>query len=270
MGSGEGLHRTNARCRNDDELPRLDCANIVRTNHVERNGLRREDRRAVEFAHDQRTDAERIATGDHALSGHANQGIGSLNLLQSIDEFVQQCSIGTRSDEVDENFRIAGRLENRAAPHKLAADCDCVRHVAVVRNRESARRKVGVERLHVAQRGLTCRRIANMPTRHRTRKATDYIVAVEIARNVPHGAVGVELPSIPRAYPGRFLTAMLQCMKSERDKCCRGFRAPHAKNTALFAKFVIVIWVCRQQGSCPLSASNAEHIGMRGRAVSFL
>src|SRR6202140_4586695 len=43
-----------------DDLAGLDVADVFRADDVERAGFRGKDRTAVEFAHDQRTDAERI------------------------------------------------------------------------------------------------------------------------------------------------------------------------------------------------------------------
>ncbi len=59
----------------DDQLARLDVADEARADHVERDGLRGEDGRFAELAHDQRADAERVAAGDQpfARSGQTSE-----------------------------------------------------------------------------------------------------------------------------------------------------------------------------------------------------
>ncbi len=73
-----------------DDFARLDLADEIRADDVERHGFAGEDRRVADLAHDQRPDAERIAAGDHALGGHADQRIGALDHAQGIDEAFEQ------------------------------------------------------------------------------------------------------------------------------------------------------------------------------------
>ena len=75
-----------------DELAGLDLADEVGADHVERDGLAGEHHRVAEPAHHQRADAERIAAGDHAARGHADQRIGAFDQPQRIDEAVEQRS----------------------------------------------------------------------------------------------------------------------------------------------------------------------------------
>ena len=51
----------------------LDVADVLGADDVERAGLRRQDRAAVELAEHQRPDAERIARADQLLVGQADE-----------------------------------------------------------------------------------------------------------------------------------------------------------------------------------------------------
>jgi hypothetical protein len=53
-----------------------------------RDGFRREDDRIAQFAHHQRTDAERITARHHAGRGQHDQRIGALNPAERVDELV--------------------------------------------------------------------------------------------------------------------------------------------------------------------------------------
>jgi hypothetical protein len=66
------------------------------------------------------------------------------------------------------------------------------------------------------------------------------LAAVKIARNMPHGAVGVKLAAVKAGDPRRFLSAMLQCVQAKRDQRGSIIAASHPKHTAFFAQFVIV------------------------------
>ena len=57
----------------DDQLARIDVAQEACANDVERDGLAGEDGRFAKLAHYQRADPERIAAGDQALVGEADQ-----------------------------------------------------------------------------------------------------------------------------------------------------------------------------------------------------
>ena len=90
-----------------DQLAGLDRAQIGRADHVERHRLGGEDIGVAEPAHDQRPDAERIAAGDHALGGQADQAVGALDLLQRVDEAVEQGAVAGGRDEVDDHLGVA-------------------------------------------------------------------------------------------------------------------------------------------------------------------
>jgi len=61
------------------------------------------------------------------------------------------------------------------------------------------------------------------------------VVAVEVAGDVAHRAVRVEMLAVESGYARRFLTSVLQSMQSERNEACRIVGTPDAENTALFA-----------------------------------
>ena len=66
---------------------------------------------------------------------------------------------------MDDDLGVAGRLEQAAAAHQLAAQLVGIGQVAVVADRQPAELEIGEERLDVAQRHLAGRRIAHMADR---------------------------------------------------------------------------------------------------------
>ncbi len=88
------LEALDAALVDDDDLAILDVANETRADNVERAGLGGEDELAVEFAKDERADAERIARADQLLVGQGDQRIGAFELAQRLDEALDRCAAG--------------------------------------------------------------------------------------------------------------------------------------------------------------------------------
>src|SRR3546814_8120204 len=77
-------------------------------------------------------------------------------------------------------------------------------------------------------------------------QSVDHFVPVEIARDMAHRPVGMEVPPVPACDAGRFLPAMLQGMEAKRNHGGGGFSAPHTEYAALLAQLVVVKGMCRK------------------------
>ena len=170
---------------------------------------------------------------------------------------------------MEDHFGIAGRLEDRAALYEVAAQPARVRDIAVVRDGEAAGRQVGIERLDVAQRGLARGRIADVPARDLTAQARHDLVAVEIARHMPHRAMAVEMLAVPAGNAGGFLSAMLQRVQPERDERGGPVRAGHTEDAALLAQLVVVERIGGQHRRAR-RCWRVGHIGRPRRFVALL
>ncbi len=81
---------------------------------------------------------QRIAHPDHRLLRQRDQRIGSLDLLQRIGQPLDDGVLEAGRDQVDDDLGVAGRLEQAAAPHQLAAQMIGVGQIAVVADRQPA------------------------------------------------------------------------------------------------------------------------------------
>src|SRR3546814_4079297 len=100
---------------------------------------------------------------------------------------------------------------------------------------------IGIERLDVAERGFPRRRIADVPHRDVAGQRADDVVLVEIARDMAHRAMGVEMRAVEAGDAGGLLPAMLEGMETERHE--RGRRigsARNPENAARFAQLVVI------------------------------
>ena len=250
----------------EDQLARLDVAQEARADDVERDRLGGEDGRFAELAHDQRTDAERVAAGDQPFLGQHDQRIGAFDLLQRVGQPVERGRAVGRRDEVDDHFGVAGRLEDRAAAVERSPQLHRVREIAVVGDREAALGKLGEQRLDVAERRLARRRIADVADCGAAGEPADDIVAVEIAGDMAHRPVRVEMLAVEGGDARRFLAAMLQRVQAERDEARRIVGAPDAEHAALLAQLVVIERIGRQHVRVPEPPARVTRASYRAAA----
>ena len=141
---------------------------------------------------------------------------------------------------MDDHLGVAGRLEDRAAPVQLAPHPHRVRDVTVVRDRETARGEIGIERLHVAQAGAPRRRIADMADRGTPGQLAQRLFLAKYAGDVADAAMAVEILAVEAGDPGRLLAAMLERVQAERGHPGGVVRAEDAKNAAFLAELVVI------------------------------
>ena len=145
------------------------------------------------------------------------------------------------------------RIERGAQRHGVG-------EIAVVGDREAALGELGEQRLDVAQRGFAGGRIADMADPDLARQLADDVVAVEIAGDMAHGAMGVIVGAVEADDAGRFLAAVLERVKAERDEAGGVFGAPDSENAALLAELVVVERVGRQHGCARIPGGDWRRI----------
>jgi hypothetical protein len=79
----------------------------------------------------------------------------------------------------------------------------------------------------------------------------DDVVAIEIAGDVTHRPMRMEMLFVEGRDARGFLPAVLQRMQPERDEARRIVGTPDAKDAALFMQFVIVERIGRQHVPAP-------------------
>jgi hypothetical protein len=71
-------------------------------------------------------------------------------------------------------------------------------------------------------------------------------IPVEVAGDVAHRAVRMEMLAVERSDTRSLLAAVLQGMQAKRDEARRIVSTPNSKNAALFAQLVVVERIGRQ------------------------
>ena len=226
----------------DDHLTRQDIAHELSADDIEAASLRREDPAALLcFADAERTEPLRIAGADELLLRHDGQAIAALDHLEALDDaLLDRLLVGAR-DKVHNDFRIDGRLEDRALLLEVMADLSGIRQIAVVGKRDLAARIVDEQRLRVSEQARARRRIAHMADGNalilhvRDLMAEYFIDEAHAARHIHPGA-------IRDGDAGTLLPAMLQGVEAEIRQTGDIFRmGVHAVNAAFL--FPLRFWV---------------------------
>ena len=223
-----------------NQLTGFDFAFKLRADDIECHGFTGKDDRLAQPPHHQRPDAQRIAAGNHALGRHADQRIGAFNHAQRIDKPVKQPGETAGGDQVNDDFSVRSGLEDRALLDQFLAQMAGVGNVPVVRDGESARRQIGVKRLHIAQPRAAGGRIADVARSHEAGQFPDRFDGGKIFRNLAKPAPGIEFGTVKAGDSRRFLPAMLQSMQAQRRYRSRIGCVDDAENAAFLAQLVAV------------------------------
>ena len=222
--------------RDHDDFAVLDVADETRADDVERAGFGGEDITAVEFAENQRADAERIARADQLLVRQADQRIGAFDLAQRLDEPLDDARTAAARDEMQDDFGVGGRLEDRAIADEIAAQRQAVGQIAVMGDGEAAGADFGEQRLDIAQNGFAGGRIAHMADGAAAGQAFDGRGFGEMFADKAEPAFRIEPVAVEADDARRFLSAMLQGVQAERGDRRRGRMAEDAEDAAFFAQ----------------------------------
>ena len=243
----------------------------LRADDVERAGFRAEDIGAVQFAEDQRADAEGIARADELLVGQRHQRIGAFERAQRIDVALDDARLLRAGHEMQDHFGVGGRLADAALGDQLAAQRQAVGEVAIVGDGEAAGGQFGEQRLHIAQDGFAGGRIAHMAQRHAALQPADDLGAGEVIADQAEAALGLEALAVEGDDAGRFLAAVLEGMQAEGGQRRRVGMAVDAEYAAFLAQPVAVQFEieCRCSLAVALSECRLLRVAARFPRIRF-
>ena len=103
---------------------------------------------------------------------------------------------------------------------QLFAQGQRIGQMAVMADREAARREIREQGLHVAQYGVAGGRVANVADRALPAEPVHRRLFGKMIADQAETALGIELLAVERDDAGCFLSAMLQGMQTERRERC--------------------------------------------------
>ena len=154
------------------------------------------------------------------------------------------------------------RIERPAQLHRRSTDCRCARP----RSRRRRVRRKAAGRCAARSRPWSNSGRGRSPTRPGSARITSSRSKLPATWPIARW----EWKCLPSTVvmPARFLAAMLQRVKAERDEARRIVGAPYAENAALLAQLVVIERIGRQHRRRPLLAAWNRDIGRAGALVA--
>ena len=231
------FNRTYSALGDDDHFSRFDVTFVGRTDQIHRARFGTHDVRAVEPAERQRTESMRIADGNEPVLREHHERKRALHLRDGVDDGVLDAAGLRLRVQMQDDLRVAVRLEDRSLPDELLAQLFRVHEITVVTERNLPVRAVDEDRLRVGQLALTRRGIAHVADRARSREFPER-AAVENVRDIAHVTRHPHTLAVRGGDAGAFLSPMLQRIQPEVGHV-RGFVVTEdPEHAAFFSEFV--------------------------------
>ena len=228
----------------DDQFARLHLALVDRADQVEGAGLGGEDdgvgamrRLARDASHHQRTEAARIARGEDAVGREHHQRKCAFHAAQRVGHGVGQRLLARARNQVDDDFGVAGGLEDGALLLQAGANFQRIGDVAVVRQRDLALVALHHDGLRVEQRRIAGGGVARVADGQRAGKLRQHVGGEDVG-DQPHGLVQLQLLAVGRGDARRFLPAMLQRVQAEVGELGGLGMAVDGHHATFFAQFI--------------------------------
>ena len=145
------MQRRHAPAIENHHLARFHVADVLGVNQVESAGLRRQNVSAIQFSQAQRTEASRVANAVNRVFEKHDQRISAHNLVERFGDGFGNAGLPRAGEKVQDDFRVAGGLEDIAARFQFLADRRGIHQVAVVGKRHLALVAAHFQRLGVSQ-----------------------------------------------------------------------------------------------------------------------
>jgi len=192
----------------------LDVADVFRADEIEGAGFRGDHPGALEAAESERAEAAGVADGVELVAGEQHEGVGAFDLVEGIGESAGKISCGGARGEMDDDFRVAGGLENRAFVFHPAAQFVGIGEVAVVGQGQFAAVAVRDDGLGIVERSIAGGGIARVAHGGIAGKAGEDVAGKNFGDH-PHAAMAVEIATVAGSDAGGFLAAMLEGIEAE-------------------------------------------------------
>ena len=197
----------------------------------------------AQLAQHQRTHAQRVAHTDQLGPRHRDDREGAFHAAQRIGDPVGMLALDRARHQVDDAFAVRAGLEDRAAFDQLAAQRVGIGQVAVMGDRAAAHRELAEEGLDVADHrtfgaggGVTNMADGDI-ARQRFHQARLGEVVADIAETVGRVEAGGGVMGDDAA---RFLTAVLEGVKTEGHEIRGVGNADNTEDAAFFLELVVV------------------------------
>lgn len=130
-----------------DHFAMLNIAHEGGADHIKRTGLRGKNIGLAQLADNQRPDAERITSADHHIARQGHQGETAFDMTQSVHEAIDDLDRTRTGNQMQNDLRIGGRLEDGPFADQFGAQVHEIGEVAIMGEGDAAVIQIGEHRL---------------------------------------------------------------------------------------------------------------------------
>ena len=229
---------------NDDQFAGFDVAFVGSAKQIKCAGFRGKDDRILllgsqsrDAAHCQWAKPARIAGSEYTVTADHHQGKRAFHATQAVGDGIWQRLLAGQRDQVNQHFRVAVGLEDRALALQLRANRLRVYQVAIMSNRNRALVGLHHDGLGIQQGRIAGRRISGVADSQNAAQRSQHVMAEDI-RDQPHGLVLAQPLAVRGDDARRFLSTMLESMQSEISKLLGLRMGVDGDHAAFITKFV--------------------------------
>ena len=217
------------------DLAGLDVTHVGGIDQIEGAGFGSKHEPIVDPSHAQRPEAARITGDEEEGRRQHHQGVSALDEVEHFGErFEKRAPLGT-AQQVQDDFAVAGGVENGAVALQFPPQGAGVHQVAVVCQRNRSTPPFNQDRLRVGNGALPRCRIAHVPDGGITVEQLQAL-GIENLGDMPHPFLLVELPVVRTDDSGGFLTPVLQRVQAKIGQPRRFRVSDYSENSALLVK----------------------------------
>ena len=236
VGLPNGMERT---VLDSQDLARFHVTQIACPDQVEGAGLGGDDVRFLQLAQAERTHPHGVPDGVDAIRTLQQHGVGAPQYPEDLQQGGVQILGRTMSQKMENDFGVAGGLEDGPFRFQVSSQRPGVDDVPVVGQGDGSAPGLGDDGLGVGQQALAHGGVSNVRRGRQARQPFQLLVAEDLG-DVAHAPFLMQARPIGRDDPGRLLASMLEGVETQVGVAGRLGVSGDAEDAALVVKLVLV------------------------------
>ena len=223
------MQRSHSAAVQDDHLARLDIANELGVDQVEGASFRGQDVCIAKLSQAEGAETTRVADAVDAVLEEHDQRVCPHHFVERFRHGLRSAGLAGAGKEMQNNFRIAGGLEDVALVLEVAPDGAGVHQIPIMSQGHLALIATHFQGLSILKVCVACRRVARVPDSQMPRQAFNDIGGEDLV-HVSHALLAGQRFAVGNSDAGAFLSPVLKRVKTEVCQF-RGFGVPINANT---------------------------------------
>ena len=264
VGLPKGVERT---VLDSQDLARFHIPQVACPDQVEGAGFGGDHVGFLQLAQAERSHAHGVPDGVNAIRTLQQHGVGAPEDPEDLQQGVVQILLGTMGQKMENDFGVAGGLEDGPFRFQAPSQRPGVDDVPVVGQGDGSAPGLGDDGLGVGQQALAHGGVSDVG-RGRQAGQPFQLLVVEDLGDVAHSPFLVQPCPVGRDDPGRLLASMLEGIESQIGVAGRLWVSGDAEDAALVVKLVLVHGLSRFGRVRAEAGLHGENIFPCGRQIN--